>query len=190
MITLLFLSIIFLLHFQIDKVSEYFLQFNTLSSSLVIESLKNSEYIQLIRIFTFNLFHKDLNHLLMNSIGLINYGTALERYFKKYSIILFPKIFFLLMFLSGTLTVLINYLIYLLYNNVNIYNQTVCGLSGVLFGLQFIYSYLFYNDFYIAAKIITASIFYVHLFFPDTSLVGHLSGFASGIIVSTMIKSN
>ena len=69
MITEITLMILFLFHYQIDKISEFFLQYRILSSRLIIEGIKNSNYDNLIRLITFNLFHISLNHLLINSIA-------------------------------------------------------------------------------------------------------------------------
>ena len=190
MITELIIGILFLIHYNIGMLGQYLLQYKVLSASLVIEGIKNSDYKQLNRIVTFNLFHNSLNHLLVNSISFINYGIPLQNYFNNYSRYLFPMIILALIFLSGIFYTLIYYLTFLVTEESRYYYQQSCGFSAVLFGLQYIYYYLAYNDQSFALKRTLTHLIYVSLFIKNSSFVGHLSGIASGYVVTKALELN
>lgn len=181
------MAIISLFYFQIDKFSEYLLQFKFLSPEIIINSITNNDYIQLIRIFTSHLFHLDLNHYLINSIGLISQGLVLEKYFYNYSKFIFFKIIIFMMFMSSALHVLISTLLLLIFQYERVYVTSVCGLSAVLFGMQFIYNYLTNKDFMRSFAQVLIYITYMHFFVPGTSTVGHLSGLFSGMILAKYV---
>lgn len=186
MITEILLVILFLFYFQIDKISEYFFQFRHLSSEIIINCFNTSKYIDLIRILTFNLFHIDINHLLGNCITFIGFGAPLERVLNRISYFLYFKIIFTLSILSGVFYVLFNYLIYCMTGDVIHYNQLTCGFSGVLFGLQFIFYYLSFNDYYEAFKRTLIYLLYIKIFVANSSFIGHLAGLTSGYVVSRL----
>ena len=186
MVTEILLVIIFLFHFQIDKISEYFFQFRHLSSEIIINCFNSSNYINLIRILTFNLFHTDINHLLSNCIAFIGFGAPLERVLNRISYFLYFKIIFSLSLLSGIFYVLFNYLIYCITGDIAHHSQLVCGFSGVLFGLQFIFYYLSYNDYYEAFKRTLIYLIYIRFFVPHSSFMGHFAGLTSGYVVSKL----
>ena len=190
MITEFFIGILFLLHYQLGSISQYLLQFKTLSASLIVEGIKNSNYNDLIRIITFNLFHNSLNHILLNSITFLNYGIPLQNYFNNYSRFLYPKILLSLIFLSGIFYTLFYYIAFLLTQEIKYYNQQSCGFSAVLFGLQYIYYCLSYNDEAFAMKRTFAHLIYVTMFVPNASFVGHVSGIASGYVVTKVLELN
>ena len=92
MITVIFTCFMLLLHFQITDVCKYLIQYKTISAEIIAESFKNSEYHQLTRIVTSNLFHNNLQHILFNMIAFINIGIPIEDFFKtinKYLILKF-----------------------------------------------------------------------------------------------------
>lgn len=184
------IGILFFLHYNLSAFTQYLLKFRVLSTSLIFEGIKNSNYNELIRIITFNLFHNNLNHLLINSISFINYGLPLQNYFNKNSKFLFPMIILLLILLSGIFYILIYYITFLITKETKYYNQQACGFSAVLFGLQYIYYYLTYNDEILALKRTGAHLIYVSMFIPNASFVGHLSGLISGYLIPKLIDLN
>ena len=190
MVTEFIICILFFLYFNISFITQYLLQFRVLSTSLIVEGIKNSKYEELIRIITFNLFHNSLNHLLINSISFINYGIPLQNYFNNYSKFLFPKIILSLIFLSGIFYTLLYYIAFLITQDYKYYNQPACGFSCVLFGLQYIYYCLSYNDETFALKRTLSHLFYVAMFIPNSSFVGHLSGLLGGFVVTKTLELN
>ena len=187
MVTGFFLFLISLFYFQIDKFSEYLLQFNSISSKLIIDSIISSKNIELITIFTSHLFHKDLHHYLLNSIGLISQGIILENYFGKKSNLLYFKVFVYLMFFSSVISTLINYLIFTIFENQSFYISHYSGLSSVLFGLQFIYFYITSRKFYTSLFRVLIYIIYANLFVRDGSFLTNYSGLISGVVVTKVL---
>ena len=142
MVTGLLLFIITLFYFQIDKFSEYLLNYNSLSSKIIINSITVSNYNELIRWFTGHLFHLSLNDYLINSISLMGQGIVLEKFFGKISKFFFFKLTILMMILTSCIYTFLSYLIYLVFKNETYYNANVSGLSAILLGSQFVYHYL------------------------------------------------
>ena len=188
MITVIFMCIMFILHFQIIELATYFLQYKTISAISILQSIQTSQYHNLIRIITSNLFHNGLNHLLINMIAFLNFGISLEDFFGHFNKYLYLKILLGLMIFSGLFSVLFHYLAYLISGNIRFYQVQSCGFSAVLFGLQFIFYYLQNNDFKAALQHVLVHLFYIFLLVPNTSTFGHLAGVASGITVAKLIK--
>lgn len=184
MIVGILLMIISLFYFQIDRMSEYFLQFKYLSPEIIFTSVISFDYIQLIRLFTCHLFHSDLNHYLVNSTALISHGLVLEKYFNNYSKLTFMKLIIALMYFSSLIYLILSYFICLIYKESNIYHISICGLSSVLFGLQFIQQYLTTKEFYNSVIRILFYILYIHLVFPGSSTLGHFSGLLSAMFLT------
>ena len=95
-----------------------------------------------------------------------------------------------LIFLSGIFYTLIYYIIFLLTEDYTYYQQQCCGFSAVIFGLQYIYYYLAYNDETFALKRTITHLIYVTLFIRNSSFVGHFSGLASGYVVTKALELN
>ena len=188
MITEFFIGLMFLLHFQIFEFSKYLLNYKTISSYLIISNFKNSNYHELTRLITSNLFHNSLHHILINMIAFINFGITLETFFNHYNKFLYFKILLILMVSSGLLSILFHYLYYLFSGNIHYYQVQSCGFSAVLFGLQFIYYLLTTNNFELALQRCVAHLFYIFLMIPGTSTFGHLAGLSSGVIVSKYLE--
>lgn len=190
MITEFIIGILFFLHYNLSFIAQYLSQFKVLSTKLIAYGIQNSQYEELIRIITFNLFHTSLNHLLANSITFINFGIPLQNYFNHYSKFLYPKIIIALMFLSGVFYTLFYYIAFLITQDYKYYDRPACGFSCVLFGLQYIYYCLSYNDQNMALKRTLTHLIYINIFIPNSSLVGHMSGFLGGIVVTKALELN
>ena len=190
MITEFIIGILFFLHYNLSFITRYLLQFKVLSTGFIIYGIKNSKYEELIRIITFNLFHSSLEHLLTNSITFINYGIPLQNHFNNYSKFLYPKIILALIFLSGIFYTLIYYIVFLITQDFKYYDRPACGFSCVLFGLQYIYYCISYNDKILALKRTLIHLIYINTFIQNSSLVGHLSGLLGGIVVTKALELN
>ena len=176
-----------LLHFQISEICRFLIQYKTISSHIIIESIKNSQYHQLTRLITSNLFHNSLHHILINMISFINIGIPLEDFFIHFGKFLYLKVIFLIMILSGLIYTIVGFLLYYLTNDITYYMVNSCGFSSILFGLQFLFYQLMTGDFKTALQTVIVNLVIIHVLVPNTSTVGHFSGLCSGIIVSKLI---
>lgn len=187
MITVIFTCFMLLLHFQITDICRYLIQYKYISAQIIYESLKNTQYHQLTRIITSNLFHNSLHHVLINMIAFINIGIPLEDFFRNFNKYLYLKILILLIILSGIINFVFHYILYKYTNDIYYYTINVCGFSAVLFGLKFMFYYLFTDDFKIAIQQSVLNLAIIHFLVPNSSIIGHLSGLCSGIIISHLI---
>jgi len=187
MITVIFTCFMLLLHFQITDICRYLIQYKTISAEIITESFKNSEYHQLTRIVTSNLFHNNLHHILLNMIAFINIGIPIEDFFKTINKYLYFKILILLVILSGIINFIFHYLLFKYTNDLYYYTINVCGFSAVLFGLKFIFYHLITGDFNLSIQQCVLNLIIIYLLIPNSSILGHLSGLCSGIIVSKLI---
>ncbi len=187
MVTGLLLFIITLFYFQIDKFSEYLLNYNCLSSKVIIDSIAVNNYSELIRWFTGHLFHLSLNDYLINSISLMGQGIVLEKFFVKISKFFFFKLTLLMMLLTSIIYTFLSYFIYLIFSNETYYNLNVSGLSAILLGFQFIYHYLTTRNYYRSISRILFYMIYIYFLVDSNKLVYHLSGLLSGISIVYLI---
>lgn len=126
------------------------------------------------RLFTSGFLHVDFFHLFMNMMALFNVGTVVERIFKRshYAIILIASI------LVGNLFVFIAHA-----------NSVGLGISGGIFGLLgayivYLYAYgAFKNKMILANFIQLLTVNILISLMPGISLLGHLGGFVTGILL-------
>ena len=187
MITVIFTCFMLLLHFQITSICRYLIQYKTISANIIVNSVRQSEYHQLTRIITCNLFHNNLHHILINMIVFLNIGIPTEDFFSRINKYLYFKILMLLIILSGILNLIFHYTLYYFTNDIHYYSVNVCGFSAVLFGLKFIFFNLISSNFKQAIQQSLLHIIALYLMAPNSSILGHLSGLCSGIIVSNLI---
>ena len=91
------------------------------------------------------------------------------------------------MFFSSVISTIINYLIFTIFQNQSFYICHYCGLSSVLFGLQFIYLYITTRKFYTSLFRVLIFIIYANLFASDGSFLNNYSGLVSGIVVTKLL---
>ena len=187
MITVYFLGLMCMLHFRLLSLLDFLYSYNTLSVISLFNAYNLSYYFEFIRLITFNLFHSDLNHLLINMISFINFGIPVEDFFNNFNKFLYPKIIFQLAFFTGIFSFIFNFLCYYFTNNQYYLIVKLNGFSGVLFGLQYIFYYLHTNSKQESIKRVLIHLFYISLVTRGTSFIGHFSGICSGVLVNNLI---
>tara|TARA_B100001093_G_C26855055_1_gene1027001 strand:+ start:3464 stop:4033 length:570 start_codon:yes stop_codon:yes gene_type:complete len=187
MVTGLILLLISLLFFQIDKLSEYLINYNLLSSKIIIDSISKKEYIQLLRWFVSHLSHLNLQDYLISSISLMSQGLVLEKYFNKISKFFFLKLVFLMMILTSFIFTFLSFFMFKLFEFENYYIVSVCGLSSILLGLQYIYYYLTTRNFYSSFLRVFIYIMYFYFIIDSSKLLYHISGIMSGMSIVYLI---
>lgn len=138
------------------------------------------EYNDYWRLITANFVHFNIVHFIMNSYALLQVGVACEMLLTKkhyLNIVLFSMV-------TTTLIPLLLFLTKGTYANVvsGGFSGVISGMFGALLYFSYKYRYL-YNNLYKQIKNNILLMILISLI-PSVSMIGHISGFLGGLIVS------
>ena len=183
MITEYLTGLMFLFYFQFGSITQYLSQYNNISYNLICNNIINKNYYQLTRIYTFSFFHYNLNHLLLNSIFLMNIGQAIE---KKITTKEYLQILFITPVINSICFIGLNYLQYLASNDINYLFITMNGAYNIVATIEYINSYKNYQNHILVLQSIIFQCLIVNIILKN-NLTSSLSGTLGGYVICNLL---
>ena len=183
MITEYLTGLMFLFYFQFGSITQYLSQYNNISYHLICNNIINKNYYQITRIYTFSFFHENLNHLLLNSIFLMNIGQAIE---KKITTKKYLQILFITPVINSICFIGLNYLQYLACNDITYLFITMNGAYNIVATIEYINSYKNYQNHTLVLRSIIFQCLIVNIILKN-NLTSSLSGTLGGYVICNLL---